>query len=663
MIPESNKKYRRARHPRDLYVAPNGTMKWTGTLPAPNQQLTDGPLPSLQRAQEWLRTHKTPGPITVWIRGGRYLLKEPLVFTGDDSGPITYAAYDGEEVIFDGGRQITGWTEHVVKGRRQWTTQVTGYFRQLWVNGRRATRPRFPKAGFFKMESVPETLREGFMAGPPSDVFYSAPGDVQPWANLTDCDVVAFHYWNEERLPIASFDPETRRVQCTRKSVWPLKDDVTPTYARYWVENVREALTEPGEWYLDRPTGVLTYLPLPDEKLKTAEIFAPGLPQLLHIRGAIGLTFRGIRFEHTEYFQPGDRGGHEQAALNVPGVITIENSRHITIEDCTVAHTGFYAIEINSGSQGIRVAGNTLTDLGAGGVKVVGETDQPPTGNCVISDNEIAEAGKVFMSAIGVLLVHTAGNDLVHNHIHHLEYSGVSCGWVWGYGANPTRDNLIAHNHIHHIGSGLLNDMGGVYLLGIQPGTILRGNLIHDVRMHNYGAWAIYADEGTSHVLFEGNVAYHCDSEIFQLHYGRENIVRNNVFAFSKLGLVSLTIAVEENAFTLEHNLLLTQGEPALIARDNETLTRRGFHSDLNLFWDTTGQKPHGADQQRDAAGVARVRQHYQFAELQKLGYDCHSLIADPKIKSWRKVAGKAAAGLGFLPLDLSGVGRRVPRE
>ena len=677
VIDESCKKYRSARHPHELFVAPNGSMKWSGALPAPNAAQSDGPLPSIACARDRLRRHDTPGPVTVWIRGGRYFLDEPIRFTAADSGPFTYAAYPDEPVILDGGRPISGWQEQIVNGRRVWTASVAGgwYFTQLFVNGRRATRPRLPKTGYFEMESVPDTPREGFMAGPPTDTFFSAPGHIQPWQNLTDIDVVAFHYWNEERLPIVSFDPATRQVRCARKSVWPLKADAEPRYARYWVENVKEALTEPGEWYLDRPTGVLTYLPMPGDQLATSEVFAASIPQFLLIQGdadgsrsVAGLTFRGLRFEHSAWHLPGDRAGCEQAAYNVPAVITLEQARHITIEKCAITHVGFYGIELGHGCRGNRIAANTITDLGAGGVKIIGGGEDVPdaarTGGNVVADNEIAEAGQVFASAVGVLIIHSAGNDIVHNHIHHLEYSGISCGWVWGYGSNPTRDNLIAHNHIHHVGSGKLNDLGGIYTLGIQPGTIIRGNRIHDIRMHSYGAWAIYADEGSSYLLIEGNVCSQTDSEVFQLHYGRENIVRNNVFAFSKLGLVSLTAAGAENSLTLSRNILLTRGEPVFVGRDNETLERCGFTSDLNLLWDITGAAVYGADQQRDAAGVARIRQRYTVAELHRLGYDRHSQFADPQCQDplagdFRLSTGSPAFALGFAPLDLTAVGPR----
>jgi hypothetical protein len=708
LISEDMKLYRGARHPTDLYVSPAGSDKWSGALADPDPAANDGPLATIARARDLLRRARTPGPVTVWLRGGRYALRQPLVFGPDDSGPITYAAFPNEEVILDGGRRIDGWRDAQINGRRAWAADLPDvragqwHFTQLFVNGRRRPRPKLPKSGYFIMEHVPGVTFEAFMSGRPSDHFYARQGDFQTWANLTDIDVVAFHYWNEERMPVTSFDPATRRVRCARQSVWPLKDDVAPRFARYWVENVREALLDEGEWYLDRSEGVLYYLPLAGETPQNTQIFAPSIEQLILIHGdpsltpssspspctqgegggegrgeglgerrpILGLTFRGIHFLNTAWHQPGERAGFEQAAMNVPAVISLRHARHCAIENCTIQNVGFYGIELDAGCQGIRIAGNTICDTGAGGVKIVGVPDHHPladrTCGNVVSDNEIAEGGKVFHSAVGVLIIHSAGNDIVHNHIHHLEYSGISCGWVWGYGANPTRDNLIAHNHIHHIGSGLLNDMGGIYTLGVQPGTILRSNLIHDVRMHNYGGWCIYLDEGTSHVVVENNVCYNADSEIFQLHYGRENIVRNNIFAFSKLGIVSLTVSEKEHkAFTFERNIVLSDGTAIFTARDGSSLDRRGFSSDLNLLWDvSSGEKVFSANQHRDAEGNTVLARRWDLPAMRAMGHDRHSLAADPRLGDPRRgnfalSPDSPALSLGFVPVDLSKVGPR----
>ena len=50
----------------------------------------------------------------------------------------------------------------------------------------------------------------------------------------------------------------------------------------------------------------------------------------------------------------------------------------------------------------------------------------------------------------------------------------------------------------------------------------------------NYGGWAIYPDEDSHAMLIENNICYNTSSQPFHEHYGRENIVRNNIFAFGR---------------------------------------------------------------------------------------------------------------------------------
>jgi hypothetical protein len=191
--------YRGLHHVNDFYVSLSGNDKWSGTMPEANAQRSDGPFATLARACRQVLLHPTPGSVTIHLRAGIYEMDEPLRFAPGQADGVRFAAYPGEKAVLDGGRLIEGWKAGLPGGVTVWTADlpelgsVLPYFRQLFINGRRATRARFPKKDTFRMESVPETPFQGFMAGPPSDCFVSAPGDMREWRNLTDVDVVAFH--------------------------------------------------------------------------------------------------------------------------------------------------------------------------------------------------------------------------------------------------------------------------------------------------------------------------------------------------------------------------------------------------------------------------------------------------------------------------------------
>ena len=699
----------------EFYVAVSGRDSWSGSIAEPANDGGDGPFATVDRARDVVRGLKASGQlqgsVVVWIREGRYFRTDPLVFGPEDSAPVTYAGYPGERPIIDGGRQITGWRVEQLGSQECWVTDLPDvasgrwYFRQLFVNGERRNRPRLPKQGHYRVqETIPpldfgtwrfneENLFDG------TSTFRCQPGDIQAWKNLGHVDILAYHWWTEERLPIAHFDVTTNTVVSSRRSVFALRDDAGPRYAEYYVDNVFEALDTPGEWYLDAPTGALYYLPLPDEQPETAEVFAPQAQRLLMLEGHPGqmkfvefLKFEQLGFEHTDWCQP--EGWHPlfdlqhspfplqlagveyaaapQAASNVPGALVLKGARYCSIEDCSIAHVGGYGIEVREGCEGNRVVGNEVTDLGAGGVKVFGAGAAGPvehrTGRTQLTDNHVHGGGQVFPSAVGVLLAHSYDSAVSHNHIHDFHYSGVSCGWVWRYGNSISKNNRLEFNHIHDIGHGLLSDMGGIYTLGAQPGTVIRGNLIHDVQRRAYGGWGIYLDEGSAHILVEGNLSFDVSSEPFHQHFGRENVVRNNIFAFGGEGQVALGRSESHISFNFIRNIVVTDNQPVFVGGSRCHLYDRPFISDINLLWDT-GARPmvggEGPTYRPEGVGFDRT---YSLAELRSLGYDRHSVVADPQFEDLEKrnfslSAGTPAFELGFEAFDFSAVGPRQADE
>ncbi len=607
-----------------LYVSPHGHDAWSGRLPDTNATTTDGPLRTLAAAQKAVRTLKAglaePADIRVVLRGGLHELDEPWRFHAEDGGfgrttnrlaqtlPVVWAAYPGEKPVISGGRRLGGpWTRETVNGVAVYACTppaellVNGGFTQLWVNGQRRVRPRLPKRGLWQVERGLGSDFSVWGHAHPSKACVYKEGQLRAeWRNLTDIELHFFAWWVDRHVKIARVDEASRTVHFDRtaklRMEWGPGDGVD-----FVVENVFEALTDPGEWYLDRTSGKLYYIPLPDEDMDTVEVVAGRLQQLLDIdgggvqagrtgnqdnRGEGGghLRFEGLAFAHCEWRLPDDQAGDMQAAVNVPAAVSVRGAEDCVFADCEVAHVNTYAMELRDGTVETRLENCRLHDLGAGGVKIWHGCKR----NAVV-DCEIGPGGLVFAAACGVLIGRAAGNRVEHCHIHDFFYTGISAGWNWGYAESDGYGNVLEWNHIHDLGKGLLSDMGGIYLLGHACGTRLRYNHVHDITCRRYGGWCLYTDEGSTDVLIESNLAYNADKEVFHQHYGRNNTVRNNIFAFGGEAVLAYGKPELHIGLIFERNILLSRDAPILRGVGPDRWTPRQAVFDSNLYWCETG--------------------------------------------------------------------------
>jgi hypothetical protein len=635
-----------------LYVSPDGSDVWSGRATSPRTGGTDGPFATITRARNAIRALppevRRRTPVTVLIRGGRYELGETLVFGPEDSGtaaaPITYAAYPGERPVLSGGRRLAGWSH--TRGSKWWVQLPDvlngGWrFRQLFVNGHRAQRARRPDVGFFRAE--------GAIASDPLASFQYRRGDIDPaWQMRREVEVVALQEWAELRMPIVEVEARSRRA--TLAGPWP--GAAHERQARYWIENAPEALDLPGEWFLDTQTGRLTYWPLQGEDMLRAETIAPALTQLVRIAGdAAGgkpvafLRFRGLGFEHADWTLPAEGYADMQSAYDVPAAFDLVGAHDIAIEDCRLQHLGGCGIALGQGCRGNRVVGNEISDVGAGGVKVgepvIRQAEAEQTGENVVSDNDVHHIGRVYPGAAGIWVGQSGGNTVRRNHIYNTYYTGIAVGWTWGYGETAARGNVIEQNHVHHIGQGMLSGVGGIATLGVQPGTVIRGNVVHDIDAYDYGGWGISLGDGSSDILVENNIVYRTKSGGFHQRSGREDVVRNNVFAFSRGGQIARTRAESHLGFTFERNIVYWK-EGSLL---DGNWSGDGFRFDRNLYFQTAG-KP---------VEFGRASPEEWHAR----GQDVHSRIADPRFVAaargdFRLRAESPALALGFRPIAVS---------
>lgn len=195
----------------------------------------------------------------------------------------------------------------------------------------------------------------------------------------------------------------------------------------------------------------------------------------------------------------------------------------------------------------------------------------------------------------------------------------------------------------------MLSDMGGIYLLGKQPGTLVADNKIHDITSAYYGGWGLYTDEGSSYVTFERNLSYDCSDNCVHQHYGSLNTFRNNIFAFGNQQIIRITRFEEHVPALFEKNIYLTDGKPIFDVRDRH-LKEKTLISHRNLIW--------------DLSGPVVFRGDGGFEQIRALGLEEGSAVADPcfadaRARNFELLPESVAFSMGFEPISLDNVGPR----
>lgn len=532
---------------------------------APPNVISFAHLSTLPDRLAQLRAAGAIGPVTIVLHDQTNTLTQPLVLTSATVGQgLAFVAAPGSQPTITGGVAITDWLE---TGDGNWHAVLpdvangSWWFEELFVDGHRATRAREPDTDDARVVSAGPDNRTSFTFDAKS---------LDPNRIDASCEVVFLHDWSISRVRIAEVDVQTSTII--------LADPIgckAPHYAitnfephpRFFIEGGVRLIDEPGEWALLRDTGELIYRPRPGQSPQTTTVIAPRAPALIEASGTpdnmlAPVSFTGIRFAHASWPIPGygyaegqaafyeqrDKQGSDGTRDAVPAAITFNWAHTPRLDHCTIESVGGTGVVIGAGCRDGLIVNSVIRDCGANGV-MLGENaarevnagpwwqtaPQQVASNNAMEHCLVEQCGQRFFGAVGVWIGLAAKTRVEQCEVRDLPYTGISVGWRWDETPTPCRDNLIEGNHIHHVMQ-VLSDGGGIYTLGLQPGTVLRGNAIHDVSANAGRAPSngMFLDQGTTGITIERNIFWNIDRTPIRWHWTYQNTVRDNLFVMSE---------------------------------------------------------------------------------------------------------------------------------
>jgi len=649
-----------------LYVAPGGDDKRTGTAAQPL-----GTLQGARDAVRRLRQGGAHGAVEVLVKPGVYHMAETLVLGPQDSGtttgPTTYRAAPGGPVVLSGGVPIRGWKQRT---DGKWAAPVPAGldFRLLRVGEKWATRARYPNYDSKNPHTGGWLFADGITPAP-------APGQPTTYMRyrgtlpaIADPDGSEIHVfiawgWVNAIVPVGRIDPAQGRIDFAGKGA---SQDVRPGN-RFFIENVREALDAPGEWFLDKQRNEVLYLP-----------DAPGFPNLPTVAARLDclircvgdaatnrfvehVRFEGFHFTDTSYSLTDDYYSPQDACIQMSG------TRNCEVRHCEFTWCGGYALKLSNRSAACVFAENRLHHLGQGGVIFVGGT-ATQAHHCTIAANDMDHLGLIYKHVAGVYVASGSDNYIAHNRITDVPRYAIS---LKSQGEdNLAHRNVVEFNDIRRVNLET-SDTGAIESLGYEKrdsGNVIRHNLILDVvgmattpegKFESpHFSWGIYMDDFSSGTSIFGNIVARYPTGGVCIHGGQNNIVANNIFIDGRDRQVHLH---PESAFmtgnTFVHNIVSYARPQAelfyLFQAWKKNQPGRFSECNYNLYW------AGGADLKTLAT---KNTPNGPFSAWLAAGFDTQSAVADPKFldaanDDYRLAPDSPAFALGFkaIPVELIG--------
>jgi len=557
--------------------------------------------------------------------------------------------------VISGGVPVTGWTK-VNETTYSAVVPSLNFVNQLFVNNRRIPRTRVPM-NYSEYLHYATPLNDSILG---RYGFQYEPGQFD-YKSLTDVLVVVYHSWTESHHYIDRLITENNTVIFSNPSARPFGYYGPLEARRFHVENPCEALA-PNSFCFINATKTIYLMTDGSYDPNQAQIITSVNETVLSIVSdnmndpVKDLIIDNVAIQHGAWnINRTEKADDVSAEFLTSVALFIANATSIIMSNVEVSHTGSHGIRIKEGTSNINVINSLITDMGAGGIWIGDLTTPTPMTPTLIKilSSEISYGGNVFPSGGGINIRIVSDIDIIGNTIHHLRYNGISVG-VPPYRLAAT-NVLIQGNYVHDTGLHILCDQSAIYTVGIQPGTVITGNVVKNVFSYSGLMWGIYLDDGSSDIVVSNNVVYNTGWAALSQKFGANNTIINNIFARASLyppphpgdrmsdGDVHIHIGENHTSWTYTRNIVYD--------------TFQGVNHSAYMTWDTNVIAPFYNNVYFNPYGTLLLfGPNITFAEWQETGQDNGSVIADPLFAGdvnqcdfFTVQANSPAAKLGFV--------------
>ncbi|WP_449353509.1 RICIN domain-containing protein [Streptomyces shaanxiensis] len=587
---------------------------------------------TIQAAQAAVRASNTnmSDDIVVNLRGGTYSLTSPITLGTSDSGTnghtVVYQAYNGETPVISSGRTITGWT---AASNGEYKASVGSLnFRQLYVNGVRATRARYPDLGSdFQLQGSDKTNK----------LLKVLSSQISNWSNLSQVEMNLELQWAENYLRLKSFTTaggtadvslQDHEAGILFQRPFPVLSNGSPLH----FENAHEFLNEPGEFYVDTAAQTVYYKPRSGEDMSTATVQAPTLPTLVEVKGTSldapvhDLRFSGITFTRTTWTEASNNGllngqggnfnlsadpSNHQYVDRPPAGVHVADADRVSFTGNTFTQMGSTALDLHHGVHDSSVTGNAVYDIAGNGIMVGKFSDptveyhtvyNPPTSpagedarevvkNVTVNDNLITRIGEDYLGTAGINAGFVNSTTINHNDISDAPWAAISLGWGWQSAANAEGNNSISHNRIGNVLNRLC-DTAGIYHLSNDSGTVISNNYVHDVVRSAAACGSavagVYLDEGSNNMTVSNNVLSHTDGFINQNVNGSNVTLSGNATSGTSV-IQASGLEPAYQSLAAKFNLAYNKPATASTVLNSGVAASKGNDNDSSTGWSPTG--------------------------------------------------------------------------